>query len=56
MTVIRHENAIELVPESEYERECLKLISGKSVSANWTDRWEQNGNMRIDIPQYDYGR
>jgi hypothetical protein len=53
MKVIKHENGIELVPESESERQCLKHIDGKKLTVTWTDAWERMGNLKIEFPSPD---
>ena len=46
MKIIKHENKIELVPESEFDKECLKFISSYGpIYAEWTDKREETGNL-----------
>ncbi len=56
MTVIKHETGIELVPENEFERECLNHIANKPVAAQWTDSWERKGNLKLEFPKHEWDR
>ncbi len=47
MKVVRHENGIDLVPESDFEREALKSIWHEKVKMDWEDSWNQKGNFQI---------
>lgn len=55
MKVIVHENSIELVPETEFEKQSLKQIAGKPVVTKWTDDWNQTGNLKIETQDLDWG-
>lgn len=50
MKIIRHENAVELVPESDFEREALKFLKSSvgNGKVEWTDSWEQSGNLKFE--------
>lgn len=54
MKVIAHENGIELVPETEFEKQCLKKIAHETVSMKWTDEWNQSGNLKIEAKDNDW--
>lgn len=47
MKVIKKEDGIDLVPETEFERECVKHIAGKSITAKFEDSWNRTGNLEI---------
>jgi hypothetical protein len=49
MKVIRHEDGITLVPESDYERECLKVIYGKALKTVYEDSWNRTGNLKLEF-------
>lgn len=57
MKVIKRENGIELVPETDFEKECLSHIYSKGISKiEWTDSWERKGNLKLEgRPQDDWG-
>ena len=56
MKVIKHENGVEFVPESDFERECLNHISkGCNVQLTWTNNWNNNGNLMITFNKDDWG-
>jgi len=39
---------IELIPENDFEVECLKhLFNHKPISASFTDNWNNSGNLII---------
>lgn len=49
MKVVRSENEVEFIPETEFEKECLKLIANKNIIPVWTNAWEQGGNLKFNI-------
>jgi hypothetical protein len=51
MKVIKHENGIELVPETDFEIECLRHIANRSIHAEWTDKWDSSGNLKVEFPK-----
>jgi hypothetical protein len=56
MTVIKHENGLELIPDNEFERDCLKHIVGKRLTAEWISSWETTPNVKIEFPKDEWGR
>jgi hypothetical protein len=55
MKVIRSEHGIELIPETEFEKECLRLIANRAVTPVWTDSWNRSGNLKIEAKEPDWG-
>lgn len=55
MKVIETEDTIELIPESEFEKEKLKRIANKTVKTEWSDSWDSKGNLIIRLPCEDWG-
>ena len=47
MKVIKKEDGIDLVPETEFEKECIKHIAGKTITAKFEDSWNRTGNLEI---------
>ncbi len=42
------ENGIRLIPESPFERECIKFIDSKGIDKLvWEDEWNKTGNLLI---------
>lgn len=56
MKVEKHEDGIELIPENEFERDCLKHIIGKRITAQWVNSWEPQSNLKIEFPKDEWGR
>lgn len=55
MQVIKTQYGIELIPENEFERDCLRHIANKSINAKWTDNWNQKDNLKIEFPADSWG-
>jgi hypothetical protein len=56
MKVEKREDGITLVPESEFEREALKSLQGRSIKdMRFEDAWEQRGRFIIRFDT-DWGR
>lgn len=47
MKIKKLELGVELIPENDYERECLKHIANKQVVVKFEDSWDQSGNLSI---------
>lgn len=46
MKIKRDENSIELVPETDFEKECLMCLQKHPIkSVQWEDSWERKGNL-----------
>lgn len=57
MKIINHEHAVELVPDTEYERQALERLKNRDIqNLDWTDSWNRNGNLKINFREDDYGR
>lgn len=49
MKVVRSENEVEFIPETEFEKESLRLIANKETIPFWSNVWEQSGNLKFKI-------
>lgn len=50
MKVKKREDGIDLVPESNFERDCLKDLKGRSIKKIYfEDKWESSGNLLVDF-------
>ena len=55
MKVIKHENGVDLIPETDFEKECIKHISNKQLTAEFEDNWDQKGNLQLRFKPFEYG-
>lgn len=49
MKVIKLENGIQLKPENDFEKECLKHIHGKTLSVKFEDEWDRKGDLKLEF-------
>lgn len=49
MQVIKTQYGIELIPENEFEKDCIKHIASKSLEAKFEDQWNQCGNLKLEF-------
>ena len=50
MKVVRENDKVVLKPENNFEKEALRSIKERRIkSINWTDFWEQKGNLEIEF-------
>ena len=56
MTITKRENGISLVPETEFEKECLRHIYGKALKTQWEDNWNQTGGLEITFEPHPWDR
>lgn len=47
MKVIKTEHGIDLIPETDFEKECIRHIAGKILTAKFEDDWNNSGNLEI---------
>lgn len=54
MKIERTEYSVKLLPESQFERECLKLLKDSSIkSKQFEDAWNGTGPLIITFPTID---
>jgi len=52
MKVIKKENGIQLIPESDFERDCLAHIADKgNLKSEWDDAWVPR-NLEITFQEH----
>ena len=58
MKIKKTEHGIELEPETPHEKECLKHIAGKQLTAKYENVWDQTGPVKIEFKPHpwDNGR
>jgi len=56
MKVIKLEHGIQLKPENDFERECLKHIHGKSLTPKFEDEWDRKGDMRLEFKPHPWDK
>lgn len=56
MKVKKTEHGIELEPENELEKECLRHIAGKSLTAKFEDAWNRTGDLKIEFQPHPWDR
>lgn len=47
MKAIIVENGIDLIPETEFDRDCIAKIMNKTLIAKFQDDWDNKGNMQL---------
>jgi hypothetical protein len=54
MKIERTEHSIKLLPESEFEKECLNILRNSSIkSKEFSDAWNGTGPLIISFPTDD---
>ena len=57
MKIKKTEYGVELVPENDHEKECLKHIMGKGpLSAKHEDVWDQKGPVKIQFKPHPWDK
>lgn len=46
------QDGIELTPETEFEKEALDSIAGRTLKAEYEDPWEGKGALKITHPKH----
>lgn len=50
MRIERQENSIRLVPESDWERDCLRSLKNRGIEKmEFEDYWNQVGYLQLDF-------
>jgi len=49
MKVIKKEHGIELTAENAFERECLKHVANKQLTAKFENSWDQDGSLNLEF-------
>ena len=56
MKIVKTQYGVELIPESSYEQDALETLAGKSITAKFTDSWNQTGNLVIQYEPHPWDK
>ncbi|MHC4315219.1 MAG: hypothetical protein ACYSW3_22470 [Planctomycetota bacterium] len=61
MKIEKLESGIKLIPETDFEKECLKHIANKTLKSSSQDTWHQTGPVTLAFdgnswPKNEHGR
>ena len=56
MKVIKTRYSIQLAPENEFEKECLKHIANKKLTSKYEDDWDQKGNLILKFEPHPWDK
>ena len=56
MKVEKTKHGIKLIPESDWDRECLGHIDSKKVTCHFEDQWDKKGNFLIEFEPHPWDK